>query len=156
MKDNKADFFKNLFIFARAILEKERKALKCCGLSVSDYLVLSSVHGAHDRKMTDIAKELFVSRPLVTYAVDRLVQRGLIERSHSKNSDRRIVLLAMTPRARRLFKTIRKKQMLLIGNSLNELPEPIRKSVSFFSQIVAFSEKGSAEYEILNKKIEPF
>ena len=157
MKTHETDFFKDLFIFAKAILEKERKALKRFGLSISDYLVLSSVFEAQERKMTDIAKELFVSRAAATYAVDRLVQRGFIERSRSKDSDRRIVLLEMTPRARRLLKSIRKKQKLLLRNSLSEFPENIRKLVSFFSpQIGAFSEMGSSECKILNKKNEIF
>ena len=157
MKIDETDFFKDLFIFAKAMLEKERKALSCCGLSISDYLVLSSVFEAQERKMTDIAKELLVSRPVATYAVDRLVQRGFIERSRSKDGDRRIVLLEMTPRARRLLKSIRKKQKLLLRNSLSELPENIRRLVSFFSpQIGAFSEKGSKKYKILNKKSEAF
>ncbi len=157
MKTHETDFLKDLFIFAKAILEKERKALKCCGLSISDYLVLSSVFEAQERKMTDIAKELFVSRPVATYAVDRLVQRGFIERSRSKDGDRRIVLLEMTPRARRLLKSIRKKQKLLLRNSLSELPENIRRLVSFFSpQIDAFSEKGSEEYKMLKKRTKPF
>jgi len=152
LEEKAADFFKNLFICSKIILEKERKTLRCCGLSLSDYLILSSVYETQDLKMTDIAKEIFVSRPVATYAVDRLVRRGLIKRSRSKDRDRRIVLLEMTPKVGFLIKSIREKQRLLLKNGFSELPDHVRKLVSaYFPQIRAFSGKDSCKKRKGNK-----
>ena len=133
------DFLRELFICSKAILEKERKVLRLSGISLSDYLILFSVYENQDRKMTDIAKELLVSRPVATYAVNRLVKRGLIKRSRSKSCDRRVVLLTMTPKAKSFLRSICKKQKVLLQNSFNELPDHVRKLVSdFMPQMKAF------------------
>jgi len=133
VKVKASDFLREIFICAKAILEKEHKALRCCGLSLSDYFILSSINETLNRKMTDIAKELFISRAAATYAVDRLVRRGLIRRSRSKEYDRRVVLLEATPKARRLLRSVQRKQGALLRNSFSELPEHIQKRVLFFS-----------------------
>lgn len=133
MKIKTPDFLKELFICSKAILEKERKALWRCGISLSDYLILSSVYEAKKRKMTDIARELFISRAAATYAVDRLVKRNLIRRSRSKGCDRRIVLLEGTRKAKRLLWSVREKRKFLLTNSFNELPDYVRQLVPIFS-----------------------
>lgn len=133
MKVKASDFLRDVFVCAKAILEKEHKALRCCGLSLSDYFILSSIDETLNRKMTDIAKELFISRAAATYAVDRLVRRGLIRRSHPKECDRRVVLLEVTPKARRLLRSVQCKQKALLRNSFRELPEHIQKQVLVFS-----------------------
>lgn len=154
MKGKATGFLKNLFICSKAILEKERKVLQNFGLSLSDYLILFSVYETQDRKMTDIAKELFVSRPVATYAVNRLVKRGLITRSRSKDCDRRIVLLTMTPKARSLLRSICEKQKLLLQNSFNELPDHVRKLVfAYCPQLRAFSGKHSSKNRKRNKAL---
>lgn len=133
MKVKAPDFLKELFTCSKAILEKERKALRSCGLSLSDYLILFSAHEVQKRKMTDIAKELFISRAAATYAVDRLVKRGLMRRFRSQEYDRRVVLLEVTPRAKHLLRSVQCNQKALLESSFSELPEHIQKQVLLFS-----------------------
>jgi len=139
MKVKTSDFLREVFVCAKAILEKEHKALRRCGLSLSDYFILSSIHETSNRKMTDIAKELFISRAAATYAVDRLVRRKLLTRSRLEDGDRRVISLKITPKAKHLLKSIFTKQELLMKTSFSELPEHVQKQVSAFSpQIRSF------------------
>ena len=142
MKIKASNFLREVFICSKAILEKEHKALRRCGLSLSEYLILSSVCEFRGRKMTDIASELFVSRAAATYAVDRLVKRKLLTRFRLKGGDRRVISLKITPKAKYLLKSICAKQELLMKASFSELPEHVQKQVSAFSpQIRSFLDK---------------
>lgn len=55
--------------------------------------------GQGPRRMGDLASHLGVSLPSATSVVERLVQKGLVERRDDP-SDRRVVLCALTPRGR--------------------------------------------------------
>lgn len=115
------------------MLEKERKVLTCCGLAPSDYLILSRSNESPYRKMSEIAKEAFLSRSAITYGVDRLVVRNLVKRFRSKGNDRRIVSIKITTKGRLLLKRVQKKQKVFLKNGFNELPEDVRKLVAAFS-----------------------
>ena len=63
-------------------------------LSLTAYRVLSLV-AQGDERSSQIAGRLALGRPTVTYAVDNLVEKGLLERT-TLESDRRVVRLALT------------------------------------------------------------
>lgn len=58
-------------------------------------------------KMTDIGKELLVSKPYLTALSDKLIEAGLILREHDKN-DRRIITLELTEQGVEMVKTYKK------------------------------------------------
>ena len=63
-------------------------------LSLTGYRVLVLVEQG-DERSSQIARQLAVGRPTVTYAVDTLVERGLIERETAED-DRRVIRLRLT------------------------------------------------------------
>lgn len=58
-------------------------------------------------KMTDIGKELMVSKPYLTALSDKLIESELIIREHDKN-DRRIITLGLTEKGVEMVKTYKK------------------------------------------------
>lgn len=60
-------------------------------------------------RMTDVSRHLLITKPAATQAVNRLVERGLVERV-SDESDRRLVYIRPTEKGKELFeKELEKK-----------------------------------------------
>ncbi|MFI6132663.1 MarR family winged helix-turn-helix transcriptional regulator [Micromonospora sp. NPDC051141] len=81
----------------RSLLDFERGLRRACGLSLSDYYVLTLLAIAADRRMRlkALARELQVNPSRVTYLVDSLQGRGLVDREPSSD-DGRGVLVRLT------------------------------------------------------------
>jgi DNA-binding MarR family transcriptional regulator len=81
--------------------------LKPHGLTPSTYNVLRILRGAgkNGRHASDIGCDMVVRVPDVTRLVDRLVQRGLVERERS-TSDRRVVTVRITRAGLALLKVL--------------------------------------------------
>lgn len=80
-------------------------ALADTGISHSEYDVLVNVAtGPHDGlRPTDLAERVLITKSGLTRLLDRLVQRGYIER-RACESDRRGQLIVLTPEGRRAFR----------------------------------------------------
>jgi DNA-binding MarR family transcriptional regulator len=81
-----------------------RSLQRDAGLSLAENLVLCQVAMAPDARlrMVDIADLLTIGKSAVTKTVDRLEQRGLLER-HRDNQDRRIVHAGLTADGAKAF-----------------------------------------------------
>lgn len=77
-------------------------------------------HGG--RSMSDVARELRLSRSAVTQVSDRLERRGLVERSF-ENEDRRVRKLKLTTKGQRLMRSHEEKQLTRIDSVIGRLPE---------------------------------
>lgn len=85
-------------------------------------LVLLIARPGQRFKVTDVADFMGVTNAAASRAIDRLVQRGLIERTVSAE-DRRAVDLSLTPASRKLldrFTEIRNRELLRV---LGDFPE---------------------------------
>lgn len=82
--------------------ELDRELRAGVGLSLDEYDVLYQVvlAGAPLR-MSELAQGLLVSRPTASRVVDRLVDRGWVQRWHDPD-DRRVVRLELTAEGRRV------------------------------------------------------
>lgn len=67
-------------------------------LSLTGYRVLLLVEQG-DERSSEIARQLAVGRPTITYAVDALVEKGLLERETAED-DRRVIRLRLTRQGR--------------------------------------------------------
>lgn len=72
--------------------------------------------------MSDVAREIGLSRSAVTQVTDRLERRGLVERSF-ENEDRRVRKLRLTAKGARLLRSHEEKQLGRIGEALSRLSE---------------------------------
>lgn len=96
----------NLLVAADAVRAELDRACEEVGLTHAQYNVLRIVRGAADgRSRTEIATRMLDRAPDVTRIIDRLEQRGLIERSRG-DQDRRQSIARITKAGRALLEEI--------------------------------------------------
>lgn len=92
-----ADTWRTLFGFFIRTRPQRDRVLARLGLTPNDVRALSSLGPADGRTMRSLAEEWGCDASNATGMVDRLEQRGLVER-RSVASDRRVKLVVLTPR----------------------------------------------------------
>lgn len=80
------------------------------GISGAQWAILWNLYRAQEDgqphlRATDLGERLLIRPPSVTGVIDRLVRSGLIVRSASRD-DKRVTLLALSPRGRDLVETL--------------------------------------------------
>ena len=81
----------------RAMDLRSRQLEKSLGLTVPQLVILKEVAASSNAPIGSIARQISLSQATVTTIVDRLEQRGLVERNRA-NDDRRKVLVTITDR----------------------------------------------------------
>ena len=84
-------------------LDREMRAQSGFGLDVYDVLLHTYEAGSEGIRMTDLAENLVVSKSGLTTRVDRLQQRGLLERVPDPR-DRRATRIKLTSTAESVFR----------------------------------------------------
>lgn len=98
-------------------------------------LLLLIAHPHRTFKVTDVAQFLGVTNAAASRAIDRLVQRGLVDRTISKE-DRRAVDLALTPASRDLldrFTEARNRELLKLLGGYPE--DQLRQVVTLLDEL---------------------
>jgi DNA-binding MarR family transcriptional regulator len=126
-------------VFCTTVSELLERAL---GEASDDQLVLSQVklllliaRPGQQFKVTDVADFLGVTNAAASRAIDRLVQRGLIDRRVSKE-DRRAVELSLTKESRALldrFRAVRNRELLRVLGDFP--PEKLRVAASLLDEL---------------------
>jgi DNA-binding MarR family transcriptional regulator len=91
----------DLRMSARSLAHLTRYLERSCdraGVSLAQYRLLSYIDSA-ERRAGELAQQAAVSRPALTLAVDRLAQRGLVDRARLPN-DRRGIAVRLTTKGR--------------------------------------------------------
>ena len=89
----------DLFSLGMEIQELYLKNSKYKELSMSEMHVIEAVYLEPEATMTNVARRLMVTVGTLTTSVNRIVQKGFLER-HKSPTDKRIVLLALTLKGR--------------------------------------------------------
>lgn len=114
-------------------------------LSNNEVLVLLQLHRVRESRMSDLAAWLDSPLNTTTGVVARLQQRGLVERQHSPD-DKRIVLISLTDQGRTLVLQGIKDCVALIGKLFDELaPEEIEVVLKVLARIPELLAERSAE-----------
>jgi DNA-binding MarR family transcriptional regulator len=77
---------------------------------------------ARPRRITELAAEERVTQPAITLLVNRLAERGWVERAPDP-SDRRAVLVSLTPRGDEAFETLRAEYRALLHEEMASLDD---------------------------------
>jgi DNA-binding MarR family transcriptional regulator len=99
------DFLGSVQIFSSAVndlLEEQLREVTGSGLTFSQLKLLNLIAHTEGHTITDVAAFLGVSNAAASKAVDRLVRRGLLNRTEAA-SDRRAVELSVTPEGKKLL-----------------------------------------------------
>lgn len=81
---------------------------------------LEKQDGSARIRMTDVSQYLMISKPAATQSVNRLVERGLLQRTRDEN-DRRVVYIAMTEDGKRLLDEKLNEKMRFIERAVNRI-----------------------------------
>jgi len=104
----------------RGTLRQHADAITSGHITVPQFLVLEAVENRGPLKMSVLAEELRVSMPAATGLVDRLHALRVVERQYDPD-DRRLILIAITPKGRRMVRTLRSKRARMIGSIFGRL-----------------------------------
>jgi MarR family 2-MHQ and catechol resistance regulon transcriptional repressor len=88
-----------------AVERHSRASIARFGIGTTEFGVLEVLHHKGELPVSDVQRRILVESSSTTYVVDKLVKRGLVRRRQS-GTDRRVVLLALTPVGRRLIRKI--------------------------------------------------
>ena len=91
---------KKIMMLIKQHLDQEFKAL---GISESQGLIIRTLMQHGEMKVSDIAKQLDLSNSTVSGIVDRLVEKGVVDRKRSEQ-DRRVVMISLAKTHRQPLK----------------------------------------------------
>lgn len=101
-----AEDWQEILIHLRQIMRAtdlhSRQVKKNCGLTLPQIMLLRSIRAQGDVTVKKLARDIALSQPTVTTILDRLEERGLVERIRSTH-DRRIVNARLTEPGRQML-----------------------------------------------------
>lgn len=100
------------------------------GLTTSQLMILLVLRDIKDAALPigNLTQELAISFPSVTGIIDRLYKENLVERTHSEQ-DRRLVLVKLTAEGREIADKLMKSFEELLFTVFEKLPETEQKSI---------------------------
>ena len=107
----------------------ERSELSCCGIPMSQAMVLQALEGNPEgRRMTEIAEALGVAQSTATRLVEPLVREGRVERRRAPD-DGRAVVIALTARGKHAAAELMKLSQRWSDGVLTRIPTEDRETV---------------------------
>jgi MarR family 2-MHQ and catechol resistance regulon transcriptional repressor len=97
-------------------------------LSARQFWALQHLSERDGRPMVELGQLLLTDKSNVTGIVDRLEREGLVVRRPS-STDRRVMLITLTPKGRRLRDTVNARHEALVEELIGSLGEPQLHSV---------------------------
>jgi MarR family transcriptional regulator, 2-MHQ and catechol-resistance regulon repressor len=95
-------------VLARAFTAVERHSrasIARFGVGTTEFGVLEALYHKGELPVCEVQRRILVESSSTTYVVDKLCARGLVRRRRA-GTDRRVILLALTPAGRRLIRRI--------------------------------------------------
>lgn len=126
--DTRTKVISQIFKIHKNIIGSAVRVMEKDNLSKTEIMIIFMLK-KHDYKATDLAKEIGISASTLTGVVDRLVERGYVERVRDKK-DRRIVFIKLGELAMEKAKITHGKLLDVMKNSEMLLPETWWKDLS--------------------------
>jgi MarR family 2-MHQ and catechol resistance regulon transcriptional repressor len=120
MKDTALNLWVVLARAFDALGRHARESIARFGLGATEFGVLEALHHKGELAVCEVQRKILVESSSTTYVVDKLVKRQLVRRRPS-GSDRRVILLQLTPRGRRLMKRIFPRHAAVMRRALGAL-----------------------------------
>jgi DNA-binding MarR family transcriptional regulator len=97
-------------------------------LTFQEMRAFKTIEGSEPITMSALARSLKVSLPTATHIVDRLVAKGVAQRTRP-DSDRRLVLVALSERATACSRALLENRVATVSNILDPLEPAARERV---------------------------
>ena len=134
-KDPKPNLEQLLFALRRNIMESIRKEGFKDDLTFAQVEVLRFVGPAGKKTMRNIADYLKVTPPSATEIISEMEKKNLVKRESDK-ADRRIVFIALSDRAKKLFVSVSKRKDAIFKKMVSKLTVSDRKTLERIIKII--------------------
>lgn len=115
-----------------------QRKVEACGVKVSEWVVLRSLHGAEGVTPGALVRSLGMTKGAVSKLIDRLEERGLVTRAVS-DLDRRQQELALTARGRALVPKLARladdNDREFFGHMSPELRDTLRRAMQQIAEL---------------------
>lgn len=105
---------------ANSVMHRLRTRSDIHDLTVTEFEILEALYHKGPLLLGDVQKKILLSSGGVTYTVDRLADKGLVERREC-STDRRARYAALTPKGQALIGEIFPAQAVLIEETMSAL-----------------------------------
>jgi DNA-binding MarR family transcriptional regulator len=122
-EENKNKFIAALQHLVRAIKSETEKCSEVCGgVSEKELTVVGFVGQNRNVKMSDIADNIESPMSTLTNIVDKLVEKGFLEREHS-SEDRRAINVTLSAKGKASYKSLITQKHLIAEDLLSQYSE---------------------------------
>lgn len=98
---------------SKAVQEQIKKDISSYGMRTSDFTVLEALYHKGRQTIREISSAVLINTGSITYVIDKLETKGLLERSDCKE-DRRVVYIQITEQGKEMMDEIFPKHQQVI------------------------------------------
>ncbi len=120
---------------SKAVQDRMKLELAKVSLNITEFSVLEVLYHKERQTIQQIGSSILISSGSMTYCLDKLEQRGLVNRSNCPN-DRRAIYVGLTDQGMNLMKQIMPKHQELINDLFASLgPDEAENIVQLLEKI---------------------
>ena len=128
----------------RAIGERTQTDLEQHGISITEFAIMEALLHKGPLLLGDVQRKILVSSGGITFLVNKLTQRGLVERKPCA-SDRRARYAALTRKGEALMKEVFPRHAMAIREAMSGLsPAEQREATALLKRLGLAAAKGGA------------
>ncbi|WP_339230175.1 MarR family transcriptional regulator [Oceanobacillus sp. FSL K6-2867] len=112
----------------KSIEERIKKDISSHGMRTSDFAILEALYHKGKQTIRQISEAVLINTGSITYVIDKLENKELLERSNCKD-DRRVVYIQLTEQGRQLMENIFPKHQKVIEDLFDGISEEEKKTI---------------------------
>ncbi|MEC5425528.1 MarR family transcriptional regulator [Virgibacillus sp. C22-A2] len=106
----------------KSVQEKVKEDISAHGMRISDFTVLEALYHKGRQTIRQISEAVLINTGSITYVIDKLETKGLLERMNCKE-DRRVVYIQITEEGKQLMDEIFPEHQQVIENIFSSITD---------------------------------
>ncbi|SDR01831.1 MarR family transcriptional regulator, 2-MHQ and catechol-resistance regulon repressor [Virgibacillus subterraneus] len=120
---------------SKSVEERIKKDIKSYGVSITEFTILEALYHKGDLTVNQICDAVLINSGSMTYVIDKLQQRGLLERITSEE-DRRVIHVRITNQGKKLMDDIFPQHEKVIEKVFEDVsPEELESVIDILKRI---------------------
>ncbi|MFB4169612.1 MarR family winged helix-turn-helix transcriptional regulator [Virgibacillus sp. JSM 102003] len=120
---------------SKSVEERIKKDIKSYGVSITEFTILEALYHKGDLTVNQICDAVLINSGSMTYVIDKLQQRGLLERITSEE-DRRVIHVRITIQGKKLMDDIFPQHEKVIEKVFEDVsPEELESVIDILKRI---------------------
>ena len=124
-----------------AVMDLDRKNIRTYGLNPTEFAVLELLFHKGEQPIQQIGKRILLTSGSITYVVDKLEEKGLLERKRCPK-DRRVIYAAITEKGKTLMRDVFPQHRQAVNEMFKELTLEEKKELVSLLKKLGLSLKG--------------